>query len=64
MLLEFLQANTSAIIAVALTALIVALRFFFWHIEMRELRMHGHSQKPVTKKQQQAHKRTAYADAA
>jgi hypothetical protein len=64
MIIEFLQANLTASLSVGLTLFIVAIRLFFWHMEMRELRMFGHNQQPASKKHKHTYKRTTYADAA
>ncbi|HEX4956640.1 MAG TPA: hypothetical protein VFV46_00565 [Lacibacter sp.] len=64
MIKDFLQDHLTAILSVGLTILFVAIRLFFWQMEMRELRMFGHHQSPVSKKQKQTYKRTSYADAA
>jgi hypothetical protein len=64
MLIEFLQANESLLLSIALIALIVAGRCYFWVLEMQELRRYGHTQKPFFKKSKRSYKRTTYADAA
>ncbi len=64
MIKEFLLENQAALLSVALTVMIVVVRAYFWHMEMRELRMFGHDQKPASKKQKETYKKTSYADAA
>lgn len=64
MLKDFLQSNLAAILSVALTVLFVAIRLYFWQMEMRELRMYGHKEKPSSPKNKHTYKRTTYADAA
>ena len=64
MIKEILLENQAVLLSMALIIMIVAIRFYFWHMEMRELRMFGHDQKPVSKKGKHNYKRTTYADAA
>jgi hypothetical protein len=64
MLIDFLHTNSSAILAIVFTALVVVLRLYFWQTEMRELRMFGHSEKPEGRKKKPAYKQPTYADAA
>ena len=64
MIKDFFLEHQSALFSMALTVLIVVIRIFFWQMEMRELKMQGHSQNPLPKKQKPSYKRTSYADAA
>jgi hypothetical protein len=64
MLIEFLQANQSALLSAALMILIVAARLYFWFLEIQELRRYGHKQKSFFKKSKRNYKRATYADAA
>lgn len=64
MLIEFLHTHSSAILAIVFTALAVVLRLYFWQTEMRELRMFGHSDKPIGRKKKTSYRQPTYADAA
>ncbi len=64
MIKDFVLEHSSALFSLALTILIVAIRIYFWQMEMRELRMHGQSNNSLPQKQKSSYKRTSYADVA